>query len=119
MVKVKKEAREVALTPDEVEKSRVLHGENLLPRAKRKSFWRKFLSNMGDPVIKILLVALAVNVIFTFKDSNPIESIGIAVSIFLATFISTLSEQGSERAFEKLDAESRNVPPLLQMLSLL
>ena len=108
MVKVKKEAQEVALTPDEVERSRALHGENLLPRAKRKSFWRKFLSNMGDPVIKILLVALAVNVIFTFKDSNPIESIGIAVSIFLATFISTLSEQGSERAFEKLDAESRN-----------
>ena len=108
MVKVKKEAREVALTPDEVERSRALHGENLLPRAKRKSFWRKFLSNMGDPVIKILLVALAVNIIFTFKDSNPIESIGIAVSIFLATFISTLSEQGSEKAFEKLDAESRN-----------
>ena len=108
MVKVKKEARDVALSPEEVERSRREHGENLLPRAKRKSFWRKFLSNMGDPVIKILLVALVVNIVFSFKDSNPVESIGIAVSIFLATFISTLSEQGSENAFEKLDAESRN-----------
>lgn len=97
-----------ALTPDEVERSRMLYGENILPRAKRKGFWRKFLANMSDPVIKILLIALAVNVIFMFRDSNPIESIGIAVSIFLATFISTLSEQGSEKAFERLDSESRN-----------
>ena len=100
--------RKTGLTPDAVERSRAEHGENVLPRAKKKSFWRKFLSNMGDPVIKILLCALAVNVIFMFRDSNPIESIGIAVTIFMATFISTASEQGSENAFEKLEAESRN-----------
>ena len=100
--------RRGALSADEVERSRAEHGANLLPRAKKIGFWRKFLSNMGDPVIKILLVALAVNVIFTFRDANPIESIGIAASILLATLISTLSEQGSENAFEKLEAESRN-----------
>ena len=105
---VQKKGGRAALTPEEVERSRALHGENLLPRTKKAGFWRKFLSNMGDPVIKILLVALAVNVIFMFRDSNPIESIGIAVSILLATLISTLSEQGSEKAFDKLDAESRN-----------
>ena len=105
---VSKGDRSRGLTAAEVERSRLTYGENILPRAKKTGFWRKFLSNMGDPVIKILLVALAVNVIFMFRDSNPIESIGIAISIFLATFISTLSEQGSENAFEKLDAESRN-----------
>ena len=101
-------ARRSGLSPEEVILSRQEHGENVLPRAKRKSFWRKFLTNMQDPVIKILLCALGVNLIFMFKDSNPIESIGIALSILLATFISTLSEQGSENAFEKLEAESRN-----------
>ena len=61
---------------------------------------------MGDPVIKILLCALAVNVIFMFRDADWIETAGIAVSVFLATFISTLSEHGSEAAFARLDKES-------------
>lgn len=100
--------RRGALSPEEVAASRERHGKNVLPRAKRIGFWRKFLLNMGDPVIKILLVALLVNILFTFRGQSPIESIGIAVSIFLATFISTLSEAGSEEAFEKLEAESRN-----------
>ncbi len=63
---------------------------------------RKFFENLGDPVVKILIGALIINVIFMFKRANWVETIGIAVSIFLATFISTLSEHGSQRAFEKL-----------------
>ena len=61
---------------------------------------------MKDPVIKILLCALAVNVIFMFKDGDLTETVGIAVSIFLATFISTASEHGSAAALERLSAES-------------
>ena len=95
------------LTEAEAERSRAEHGENKLREIKRKSFWRRFIGNMGDPVIKILLCALAVNVIFMFRDADWIETAGIAVSVFLATFISTLSEHGSEAAFARLDKESR------------
>ena len=35
-----------------------------------------------------------------------IETIGIAVSVFLAAFISTVSERGSEAAFRRLSADS-------------
>ena len=100
--------RGMGLTEEEVERSRAEGGENSLPRGKRRSFLRKFLSNMGDPVIKILLGALVVNILFTFRDSDIVETVGIAVSVLLATLISTLSEQGSERAFERLEAESKN-----------
>lgn len=94
------------LTDAEVARSREKHGSNLMKRAKRKSFVSRFFENMKDPVIRILLCALAVNVIFMFKDGDLTETVGIAVSIFLATFISTASEHGSAAAFERLSAES-------------
>ena len=110
MSKIKEKGRALGegLTEAEVERSRAENGGNVLPRGKRKSFFRKFLLNMGDPVIKILLAALVVNIIFTFRHSDVIETVGIGASVLLATLISTLSEQGSERAFDRLEAESKN-----------
>ncbi len=94
------------LTDTEAERSLKEHGENRLRKAKSKSFWMRFFENMKDPVIKILLVALVVNVIFMFRDADWVETAGIAVSVFLATFISTLSEHGSETAFARLSEEN-------------
>lgn len=89
----------------DVERSAREHGRNVFSNRKPKSFLRCFLENLGDPVIKILLAALAVNIFLAFRGNDIIETIGIAVSIFLSTLISTLSERGSEAAFRRLDAE--------------
>ncbi len=97
---------EEGLSADEVRESRAKHGENVLPRAKRRLFLAAFFSNLGDPVIKILLGALAVNILFLFRSGDVWETVGIAVSVISATLISTLSERGSERAFERLESES-------------
>ena len=94
------------LSDAEVASSRALHGANILTEKKKKSFMRRFFGNIGDPVIKILLGALALNIIFALRGGDWVECIGIAISVFLATFISTLSEHGSEAAFEKLNAEA-------------
>ncbi|MDR1706154.1 MAG: calcium-translocating P-type ATPase, PMCA-type [Clostridiales bacterium] len=97
------------LTEKEAWQSRKMYGENRLNRRRRKSFWGSFLESFGDPMIKILLAALAVNIIFLFKDANWFESAGIAFAILLATFVSTLSEYGSESAFEKLQEEASRI----------
>ena len=97
------------LSEAEVVQSRQTHGANVLTPQKRRSFFRRFLSNLGDPVIKILLCALAVNLIFMFRRSDWFETAGIAVSVFLATLISTVSEYGSEAAFSRLNEESERV----------
>ena len=94
------------LSGAEVEKSRQKHGANELTQGKRQSFLRQFLASFGDPIIKILLAALAINVILLFREANWFESVGIALAIFLATFVSTLSEYGSESAFLKLQEEA-------------
>ena len=93
------------LSAREVEESRKKYGRNILSPAKKKSFMRKFFENLSDPVVKILIGALVINIIFMFKRSNWVETVGIAVSILLATLISTLSEQGSQAAFERLSRE--------------
>ncbi len=96
----------VGLTKEEVRQSREKYGENRISKKKRKGFFLSFIESFGDPMIKILLIALAINIIFLFKQSSWFETIGIAVAILLATFVSTISEYGSESAFEKLQEEA-------------
>ena len=93
------------LTEEEVVKSRERHGENSLKKVKQKGFFQKFLENLCDPIIKILLIALAIELIFTFRDCNYFEIGGIVAAILIATTVSTASEIGSEAAFRRLEAE--------------
>ena len=109
MSKQIKDIKIKGLTDTEAAESAEKHGRNVLTAAKRKSFLSRFLGNFSDPVIKILLVALGVNLFFAFRGGDVFESVGIGISIFLATFISTLSEQGSEAAFARLSEEYSNV----------
>ena len=90
------------LSQKEVELSRRKNGANVFSTTRRAGFWRRFFANLGDPVIKVLLSALALNVLLLFRSRDWFETVGIAVSVFLATFISTLSEYGSEAAFARL-----------------
>ena len=96
------------LSEDEVRQSRAEHGVNVMSVAKKKSFWSHFISNLNDPIIKILIGALIINVLFVFRTSDWMETAGIALSVFLATFISTMSEYGSQNAFAKLNEANEN-----------
>lgn len=90
------------LNETEVETSRRRYGSNSLSTKRRRGFWRQFATNLGDPVIRILLCALGLNLIFCLSGGDWMETVGIALAVFLATLISTLSEYGSETAFARL-----------------
>ncbi len=97
------------LSQSEVIASRKQYGANILSKKKRVSFGRQFLANLNDPVIRILLGALVINLLMLFQGTDLVETLGIAVAVFLATLISTLSEQGSAKAFERLSEEASGV----------
>ena len=97
------------LTDEEVILNRNKYGSNILPREKRDSFCKLLISTFGDPIIKILLIALAIKTIFLFKNFDWYETIGIVIAILLASLISSISEYGSEQAFEKLQEEVSKV----------
>ena len=99
----------LGLSSAEALASRQKYGKNVLPKQKRESFFKKFLKNLGDPIIRILLFALLIHVIFMFRDGNIFESVGIGISVLLATFISTMSEYSSESAFSELSKYENSV----------
>ena len=86
--------------------SRKLHGVNVLTKRPRRGMFKTFLGNFGDPMLRILLVALGIQVVFVFNSGQWIETLGIAIAIFVAVTVSTLSEYGSESAFEKLQEQA-------------
>ena len=90
----------------DVESLRKEYGNNSFTRRPRKTFFRQYLSAFGDPIIKILLAALALNILIAFRNADIYEPLGIAIALFLATFVSTVSEYGSESAFLKLEQQS-------------
>ncbi len=93
------------LTNEEVIESRRKYGSNELVKVKKEGFLKLLISTLGDPIIKILLIALAIKTVFLFRNFDWYETIGIVVAILLASTISTVSEYGSEKAFEKLQDE--------------
>ncbi len=97
------------LSANDVENSRQKFGSNQIAINKRKTFQKQYFESFGDPTIKILLVALGLNLIFFIKNFNWYESVGIAVSIILATFVSSISEYGSQLAFEKLMEDAQKI----------
>lgn len=97
------------LTEKEVIESRKKHGTNEISKTERESFLKLLITTLGDPIIKILLIALAIKTLFLFKDFDWYETIGIVIAIFLASFISSISEYGSEKAFDKLQEDASKI----------
>jgi len=97
------------LSEQEVVESRKKYGNNKISNVKTNSFLKLLLESLGDPIIKILLIALAIKIVFLFKDFDYFETLGILIAIFLASFISTISEYGSEAAFRRLQEESSKI----------
>ncbi len=96
----------MGLSDKEVEKSRLEYGTNEITKIKKHTFWSYLIEALGDPIIKILLIALAIKVIVLFRHFDWYETIGIFIAIILATFISTISEYGSEKVFNRLQEEA-------------
>ena len=94
------------LNDKQVIENRKKYGTNELKKEKSNTFFSLLIESLGDPIIKILLIALAIKIVFLFRDFDWFETLGILIAIFLASFISTISEYGSEKAFNKLQEES-------------
>ncbi len=97
----------VGLSDGQVRASREKYGSNRLTERKREGFWQKFGRNLGDPMIRILCVALAANILFAVLGRVKwYDSVGIAAAVLIATLVSTFSEYRNEHSFRKLQSEA-------------
>ena len=93
--------KQYGLKNSEVIASKKLYGSNILPQPARQSFANKLWENMQDPMIKILLVALGINMLFVYMgQADWVEALGIMIAILLAVLVSTWSEYSNENAFQ-------------------
>ncbi len=97
------------LTTAEAAASIAKHGANVILRRRKKSFFRRYLEGFSDPIIRILLFALLLNVIISIGNVDLYETAGIVIAVMISTVVSAVSEHGSERAFEKLNEKSTSV----------
>ena len=102
--------KKFGLNSEQVRTSLEKFGNNTLSQPPRDTFLDKLLDNFKDPIIRILLFALFVNVVFVFMEHGDwIETCGIFLAILLATLVSTYSEYSNENAFQKLQEEASRI----------
>ena len=97
------------LSSKEVIISRKKYGSNEFTKKKRDSFFKLLLETFTDPIIKILLIALGIKTIFLIRDFDWYETLGIVIAIMIASLISSISEYGSMKAFDKLTEETSKI----------
>ena len=97
------------LNNKEVIASRKKHGTNQITGIKNDTFWKLLLESLGDPIIRILLIALGIKTVFLIKDFDWYETVGIVIAIIIASFISAISEYGSSKAFERLQEDASKI----------
>lgn len=97
------------LTEEQVLENRKKYGSNKITTLKKETFFSLFIESFSDPMIRILLIALGIKTIFLIKDFDWYETVGIVIAIFIASFISSISEYGSQKAFERLQDEASKI----------
>ena len=94
------------LTKSQVEESRAKYGSNILTQIPPEPLWKKILEGFKDPMIMILLVALAVQVVLFFLgETKWFEPVAIFIAIMIANGVASVSESKQEGKASALKAE--------------
>ncbi|MDR1674888.1 MAG: calcium-translocating P-type ATPase, PMCA-type [Tannerella sp.] len=99
------------LSDAQVIESRRQHGENILTPPEKEPLWKAFLEKFTDPIILILLVALALSIgvscyeFFSKHDTVSVffEPAGILIAVLLATVVGFCFELSANKKFEVLN----------------
>lgn len=104
MIATKEDYSHIGLADEQVLKSRIEHGVNLLTPPKRPSLWKLYLEKFEDPVVRVLLVAALFSLLISIVENEYAETIGIIMAILLATGIGFFFEYDAGKKFDLLNA---------------
>ncbi len=107
----------VGLNDRQVEASRLTHGHNVLSPPRRESLWKQFIGKFNDPLIKILLIALALSVGLSVYEFLKIdhdlsvffEPAGILAAVVLATLVGFVVEVNAAGKFDLLNKTNDDI----------
>ncbi|MEP7300063.1 MAG: cation-translocating P-type ATPase [Caldimonas sp.] len=93
------------LTPQEAARRLLEHGANELRAAPQVAAWRKFLAQFQDPLVYLLLVAIAIALVAWLIEGRvgvPVDAIVIAVIVALNAALGHAQEAKAENAVAAL-----------------
>ena len=95
------------LTTAEAEASRRIHGANVLPEPARLTFGQAFLETFRDPMIRILLVMVALMVAMYFVGYAEIyEPVGTIVTVLIVATVTARTSLTSDDEYHALRART-------------
>ncbi len=98
------------LQTSRVDELRKKFGTNTMTPPVREPLWKQYLQKFDDPIIRILLLAVAIStVVSVIKGSGLLDTLGIIVAVFLATGIAFFNEYRSSKEFDVLNAHRDDV----------
>ena len=99
------------LTSEQVVQRRREFGDNTLTPPAKEPLWKQFLEKFQDPIIRILLIALALSMAVSMYQYSIgvagmrvlLEPLGIIVAVLLATTVGFVFELSANRKFDILN----------------
>lgn len=91
------------LNNEEVKTNRATYGNNKIVEAEPKKFWKEWVANFEDPMLKLLVgITILMAIIAVLGFTEWFEVIGILVSVSIVTLISTKTTMTSDSEYRKL-----------------
>ncbi len=98
---------DVGLTTDEAERRLAENGRNKLAEGKKKSIVRRFLEQLMDPMIIILIAAALISGVMAIIENEPPTDVIIILAVVLINAVlGVLQESKAEKAIEALQKMS-------------
>jgi Ca2+-transporting ATPase len=98
------------LTKQEAEKRLEQYGKNVVENKQQKSAFRTLLEQFSNPIIWILIIAVAL----AFAYQHTLEGIAVLVVILINTLIGFFMERQAIRSMEKLRSMARSRATVLR-----
>lgn len=91
------------LNDKEVLQSRERYGSNAIPDSEPTTFWQEFKETFSDPMIRILLVIVAIMLVMFFMGHAEIyEPIGTIVAVLIVAFVTAKTGVASDTKYREL-----------------
>ena len=109
------DSNEAGLTTAEAQKRLEANGKNRLEAAKGKSIIRRFLEQLADPMIIILLVAAAISGVLAVIEGHGFTDVIIILAVVLINAVlGVYQESKAEKAIEALQEMSAATSKVLR-----
>ena len=96
------------LSTKEAEAARKKYGSNAIPDSEPTTFWDAFVETFNDPMIRILLVIVAIMlVMFSLGQAQIYEPVGTVVAVLIVALVTAKTGVASDTKYRELKKSAK------------